>query len=160
MWRAKYVRNADAEAPAGGASSSVKDLSQFLRLQLGRGKLGGTRIIDAGTLQTTHTPHQDLPAPPDNSPYARTQFYGLGWNVTYDDQGRVKLDHSGAFALGAATNVAMLPVEQLGIVTLTNGEPRGIPEAINNSSSTRRSTGRRPSTGSGTTRACSTRPSR
>ena len=28
-WEAKYARNADAEAPAGGASSSVRDLAQL-----------------------------------------------------------------------------------------------------------------------------------
>jgi Domain of unknown function (DUF3471) len=48
------------------------------------------------------------------------------------DRCHVKLDHSGALELGAATNVALLPGEQLGIVTLTNGSPLGVPEAINN----------------------------
>ncbi len=129
-WQAKYVREADAEAPAGGLSSSVRDLAQFVRLQLGGGKLDGKPVIDSAALQQTHVPHQDLHAPTD--PNARTQFYGLGWNVSYDDQARLKLDHSGAFALGAATNVAMLPVEQLGIVTLTNGAPIGLPESVNN----------------------------
>jgi CubicO group peptidase (beta-lactamase class C family) len=128
-WQAKYVRQADAEAPAGGLSSSVRDLAQFIRLQLGGGTVDGKQVIDASALQQTHVPHQDLHVP--GQPYARTQFYGLGWNVTYDDQARLKLDHSGAFDLGAATNVALLPVEQLGIVTLTNGAPIGVPEAIN-----------------------------
>ena len=40
------------------------------------------------------------------------------------------LGHSGAFNLGAATAVSLLPGEQLGIVALTNGRPQGIPEAI------------------------------
>lgn len=128
-WQAKYVRDADAEAPAGGLSSSVRDLAQFIRLQLGAGMLDGKQVIDSAALQQTHIPYQDLRAP---EPNGRTQFYGLGWNVSYDDQGRLKLDHSGAFALGAATNVALLPVEQLGIVTLTNAEPIGVAESINN----------------------------
>jgi hypothetical protein len=67
------------------------------------------------------------PAP---APAARSRFYGLGWNVSYDDQARVQLGHSGAFNLGAATAVSMLPGEQLAIVALTNGRPQGIPEAI------------------------------
>ncbi|WP_345377661.1 serine hydrolase [Pseudonocardia yuanmonensis] len=129
-WQAKYLRDADAEAPAGGLSSSVRDMAQFIRLQLGAGKFGGTQVIDPAALQETHIPHQDLHTP--QQPGARTQFYGLGWNVSYDDQGRLRLDHSGAFALGAATNVALLPVEQLGIVTFTNGYPIGVPEAVNN----------------------------
>jgi CubicO group peptidase (beta-lactamase class C family) len=129
-WQAKYVRDADAEAPAGGLSSSVRDMAQFIRLQLGAGKVDGKQVIDPAALQATRVPHNVLHAA--EQPGARTQFYGLGWNVSYDDQGRLKLDHSGAFALGAATSVALLPVEQLGIVTLTNGEPLGVPEGINN----------------------------
>jgi CubicO group peptidase (beta-lactamase class C family) len=129
-WQAKYVREADAEAPAGGLSSSVRDMAQFIRLQLGAGKVDGKQVIDPAALQATRVPHNVLHAA--EQPDARTQFYGLGWNISYDDQGRLKLDHSGAFALGAATSVALLPVEQLGIVTLTNGEPIGVPEGINN----------------------------
>jgi CubicO group peptidase (beta-lactamase class C family) len=129
-WQAKYDREPDAEAPAGGLSSSVRDLAQFIRLQLGAGTVDGKQVIDPTALQQTRIPHSLLHAA--DRPDARSQFYGLGWNVSYDDQGRLKIDHSGAFALGAATNVAVLPVEQLGIVTLTNGEPVGVPEAVNN----------------------------
>jgi CubicO group peptidase (beta-lactamase class C family) len=128
-WAAKYRRYPDAEAPAGGASSSVRDLAQWLRLQLGNGSYEGKPVIDAAALQTTHVPHAfSVPA---SAPAARSRFYGLGWNVSYDDQARVQLGHSGAFNLGAATAVSMLPGEQLAIVALTNGRPQGIPEAIN-----------------------------
>lgn len=129
QWEARYVRDADAEAPAGGLSSSVNDLTQVIRLQLGQGKVDGQQIIDSTALQVTHQPHSVLQAA--TVPGVRTQFYGLCWNVTTDDHGRVMLDHSGAFATGAATNVMMIEGEQLGIVTLTNGQPYGIPEAIN-----------------------------
>jgi hypothetical protein len=40
------------------------------------------------------------------------------------------LNHSGAFDLGAATFVNLVPAEQLGIVVLTNGYPIGIAEAL------------------------------
>ena len=127
-WAAKYRRIADSEAPAGGASSSVRDLAQWLRLQLGNGGYEGKPVIDPAALQTTHVPH--AVSGPASAPAARSRFYGLGWNVSYDDQGRVQLGHSGAFNLGAATAVSMLPGEQLAIVVLTNGRPQGIPEAI------------------------------
>ncbi|WP_458779680.1 serine hydrolase [Arthrobacter sp. D3-16] len=128
-WAAKYRRDPDAEAPAGGASSSVRDLAQWLRLQLGNGTYEGKPVIDSAALQTTHVPHAF--SGPASAPAARSRFYGLGWNVSYDDQARVQLGHSGAFNLGAATAVSMLPGEQLAIVALTNGRPQGIPEAIN-----------------------------
>jgi CubicO group peptidase (beta-lactamase class C family) len=127
-WAARYTRDADAEAPAGGASSSVRDLAQWMRLQLGNGVYAGTEVIDPAALDVTHVPHS-VSSPPA-TPDARTGFYGLGWNVSYDEQGRLQLGHSGAFNLGAATSVLMLPGEQLGIVALTNGRPEGIPEAV------------------------------
>ncbi|MCU1547923.1 MAG: serine hydrolase [Arthrobacter sp.] len=127
-WVAKYNRDADAEAPAGGASSSIRDLARWLRLQLANGSYDGKQIIDPQALGVTHVPHAVLGLPA--TPAARTRFYGLGWNVSYDDHARLQLGHSGAFNLGAATAVSMLPGEQLGIVVLTNGRPQGIPEAI------------------------------
>ncbi|MFF9816530.1 hypothetical protein [Streptomyces sp. NPDC014006] len=36
----------------------------------------------------------------------------------YDDGGALRLSHSGAFGLGAATTVTLLPGERLGIVAL------------------------------------------
>lgn len=127
-WAPKFRRVADSEAPAGGASSSVRDLAQWLRLQLGQGTYEGQPVIDPDALQTTYVPH--AVSGPARAPAARSRFYGLGWNVSTDDQGRVQLGHSGAFNLGAATAVSMLPGEQLAIVVLTNGRPQGIPEAI------------------------------
>lgn len=127
-WAAKFRRDADSEAPAGGASSSVRDLAQWLRLQLGNGTYQGKPVIDPAALQTSRVPH--AVSGPASAPAARSRFYGLGWNVSYDDQARVQIGHSGAFNLGAATAVSILPGEQLAIVALTNGRPQGIPEAI------------------------------
>ncbi|MGP4012842.1 serine hydrolase [Streptomyces sp. 4N124] len=127
-WEAKHVRDADAQSPAGGVSSTARDMSAWLRLQLANGKLDGEQIIAADPLEETHVPHIVSGPPP--APAGRSSFYGLGWNVSYDDQGRLRLSHSGAFALGAHTNVTMLPGEQLGIVVLTNGEPKGLADAV------------------------------
>jgi hypothetical protein len=110
----------------------VRDLAQWLRLQLGNGTFEGRRVIDAAALAETHRP-QIISAAPDNPATDRAGFYGLGWNVNYDDHGRVRLGHSGAFDLGAATTVTLLPSEQLGIVALTNAHPIGVPEALNTS---------------------------
>jgi CubicO group peptidase (beta-lactamase class C family) len=127
-WEAKYTRNADAQSPAGGASSSVTDMAQWLRLQLANGKFNGIQIVDEQALIQTRCPHI-MSAPPDTS-LSRASFYGLGMGVGYDATGRVRFSHSGAFLLGAATTVAMLPSENLGIVVLTNGMPIGVPEAV------------------------------
>lgn len=127
-WKAQYVRDPDAQSPAGGVSSSARDMATWLKLQLGDGTLDGRRIIDAEALQRTHWP--EAISNPPHAPAARTGFYGLGWNVSYDDAGRLKLSHTGAFALGAHTNVTMLPGEDLGIVVLTNTAPAGVADAV------------------------------
>ena len=132
-WAALYDRDPDAEAPAGGASASLNDMLRFVRLQLGKGTLDGNSIVDgadafADALAATHVP-QVISRPPE-TPSSRASFYGFGWNVSYDDQGRARVGHSGAFSLGTATTITFLPGENLGIVVLTNGEPIGVAEAV------------------------------
>jgi CubicO group peptidase (beta-lactamase class C family) len=130
-WVAKYTREPDAQAPAGGVSSTVRDLAQWLRLQLGNGKYAGQQVIDADALAETHRPQAfRVPPPPANPATDRAGLYGLGWNVDYHQQEGIELSHSGAFNLGAATTARLLPSEQLGIIALTNGHPIGVPEAI------------------------------
>ncbi|MGW6568045.1 serine hydrolase [Streptomyces sp. NPDC054975] len=128
VWKPMFVRDPDAQSPAGGVSSTARDMATWVRLQLANGKLDGRQVIDADSLERTHWPHSV--ANPPSAPAGRTGFYGLGWNVSYDDEGRLRLSHTGAFALGAHTNVTMLPGEQLGIVVLTNGAPAGVADAV------------------------------
>ncbi|MEP7271584.1 MAG: serine hydrolase domain-containing protein, partial [Acidobacteriota bacterium] len=128
-WVAKYQRNPQEQSPAGGVSSTVRDMAQWLRLQLAAGKFNGTEVIAAAALAETHRP-QMVSRPAADPAKDHPDFYGLGWNVAYDDHGRVRLSHSGGFNLGAATTVALYPSEQLGIVVLSNAQPVGIPESI------------------------------
>jgi CubicO group peptidase (beta-lactamase class C family) len=126
-WVQKFKRDPDAQSPTGGVSSSVNDLAKWLRLQLANGKFDGKQIVDKDALAETHHPHMLT----GFSPFTGLPgFYGLGWNVSYDQEARLHLNHSGAFALGAATHVNLVPGEQLGIVVLTNAYPMGIAEGL------------------------------
>ncbi|MGH7117251.1 MAG: serine hydrolase domain-containing protein, partial [Stellaceae bacterium] len=128
-WVARYTRDPDAQSPAGGASSTARDMAMWLRLQLGGGRLGGKEIVAAEPLDETHRP-QIVRMPPKNPAVDYAGFYGLGWNINYDAEGRVQWGHSGGFSLGAATSVSLLPDQQVGIVVLTNAQPIGVPEAV------------------------------
>src|SRR5262249_39772945 len=123
-------RNPDAQAPAGGASSTARDLVQWVRLRLGQGMLGGTRLIPAAALDPTEVPQAVMQAPRDRAT-ERAGFYGLGMAVSYTDFGTIQWNHSGAFATGgAATAVYLLPEAGFGVLALTNGVPGGAPEAF------------------------------
>ncbi|MGA9585952.1 MAG: serine hydrolase [Terracidiphilus sp.] len=126
-----FVREADSEAPAGGVSSNVRDLANFVKLQLDDGVFDGQRIVDKAALDETHKPEICAavpgPLPPGKCPGS---FYGLGWNVGKDATGALRLSHSGAFDLGSATAVYLVPSERIGIVVLTNGTPVGLPESV------------------------------
>ncbi|MER7701676.1 serine hydrolase [Kitasatospora sp. NPDC097605] len=127
-WQVSATENPDPQSPAGGVSSSVQDLARWMRLQLADGVFEGRQVVDAAALNDTRVPRIVAGLP--KAPAGSATFYGLGWNVNQDARGRLRLNHSGAFDLGAATVVTLLPSEQLGIVVLTNGQPIGVPEAV------------------------------
>ena len=122
------VRRPDAQTPAGGVSSSVTDMAQWMRLVLAEGALDGKPVIGSEALSRIYSPN--LLSAPLHGPSSRPSFYGLGLGVSVDSAGRVRWSHSGAFLLGGATTLAMLPSESLGILILTNGQPVGAPEGI------------------------------
>ncbi len=128
-WKAAVQRDPDAQSPAGGVSSSARDMTRWLRLQLGDGMFEGKRIIAADALARSHLP---VTARGDDPVTHVPGFYALGWAVAYGPQG-VILGHAGAFSAGARTGVTLSPGARLGIVVLTNGFPNGVPEGLANS---------------------------
>lgn len=126
QWAAFTRRNADAQAPAGGASSNARDMAQWLRLVLANGQYEGRQVIAQDALQQTHVPASVRGVDPKTGAAA---FYALGWNVDYREHG-VEWSHAGAFSAGARTLVHLIPGEQLGIAVLSNAFPTGVPEGI------------------------------
>ena len=125
-WQAKLTRDADAQAPAGGVSSSARDLAQWLRLELGKGKYEGRQLIAEDAIAETHVP---LMTRGDNPVTGSASFYGLGWNVEFGRYG-LMWGHAGAFSVGARTLVSIYPKSDLGLIILSNAFPTGVPEGI------------------------------
>ncbi|MDI9919053.1 serine hydrolase [Rhodococcus sp. IEGM 1379] len=123
------VRQPDAQAPAGGVSSSASDMAKWMDMVLGGGEYNGARIVETDALVPAVSPEVISHHPTTLG--ERAGFYGYGFSVSDSSSGRVRLSHSGAFILGAATNVLMIPSADVGIVALTNGSPTGVPEALN-----------------------------
>ncbi len=125
-WTAAVTRDPDAQSPAGGVSSSARDLVKWLSLEVNNGRFDGRQLISEAAIGATHIPViMRGPNPITGEP----AFYGLGWNVDYGPHG-VVWSHAGAFSVGARTQVSILPGENLGIIVLANAFPSGVPEAM------------------------------
>ncbi|KAB1642712.1 serine hydrolase [Gulosibacter chungangensis] len=127
-FEALYERNNDAASPAGGVSSSVTDLAEWMKLLLADGTYGGAPLISPAALLPAVSP-QNFSSKPQTMTQRAGQ-YGFGFGVGVQPGGRVSLSHSGAFVLGAATNFQLLPSVDIGIIVLTNAAPIGVAEAI------------------------------
>jgi CubicO group peptidase (beta-lactamase class C family) len=123
-----YIRDPQPEAPAGGVSSSVNDLTHWLALMLANGGYQGRQLVDPQALLPALTP-QIVSSPP-TEPAMRSGFYGYGFNVSSTSAARMEYSHSGAFELGAGTNFVIIPSADVAIVALTNATPSGVPEAL------------------------------
>ena len=122
-------RNPDAQSPAGGMTSSLVDLIQWMWLNI-QAQRAATQAVEMkahesaefyANIRQTHVAYPDTKDP---------AHYGFGWNTKIDPDMGLTLSHSGGFGLGAATCVSLLPNENIGIIALTNGQPIGLPEAI------------------------------
>ncbi len=93
-------------APAGAINSTSTDMTQWLRLLLGRGVFAGRRLVSEQGFDELIRPH----SPGGN--------YGLGWGLV-EWKGRRVATHSGGID-GFNSLVAFMPEQQLGFVLLTN----------------------------------------
>jgi CubicO group peptidase (beta-lactamase class C family) len=115
--------NVDSARAAAGLNSSVAELAQWLRLQLGRGTFNGKQIFSAK--QSWEMWQQTLPIQISEggmkfNPTRHFNGYGLGWFLN-DYQGKKVVSHGGGLD-GMISQTAMMPEENLGLVVLTNSE--------------------------------------
>ena len=127
-YQARYQRDPDAQSPAGGVSSTANDMARWMALVLQGGVYDGKRIVAADALLPALAPQ--IVASPPSAVDARASMYGYGFGVGVMPSARVDLSHSGAFALGAATNYVLIPSLGVGITVLSNAAPVGAVEAL------------------------------
>jgi CubicO group peptidase (beta-lactamase class C family) len=122
----------DAQIRASGSiKTSVRDLSQWLRLQLAQGKIDGNEVISAASLEQTHTPRIPVPLSAAERAAGATQAsYALGWHIS-DYRGHPVYQHAGAVK-GFRARIILVPRKKLGLVVLTNLEDMEIVQAAGN----------------------------
>jgi CubicO group peptidase (beta-lactamase class C family) len=115
--------NVDGAGGAANMNSSVHDLAQWMRLQLGRGAIDGKRILSAAASRTMWSPHTISGLSPEAEeliPSRHFSLYGLGWGLS-DYLGKKIVSHGGALD-GMFSATALVPEANFGIVVLTNSE--------------------------------------
>lgn len=132
-------RNIDNVGPAGSINAGVRDLSQWLRFQLGDGTFNGKRLLSAALLEETHSPQMVIRLDGSTGVSAFTKSmnpdttmmsYGLGWTIQ-DYRGQLLVSHGGSID-GFRAQVALLPKHKFGIAVLSNLGRTSLPEAIRN----------------------------
>ena len=116
--------NVDNASSAGAIKSSVADMAQWIRLQLGRGTFAGKKIFSSDRSREMWTPNTIVGGISEQAekfiPTTHFNLYGLGWGLN-DYQGRKVVSHGGGLD-GMVSRVALMPEENLGLVVLTNSE--------------------------------------
>ena len=126
-------RNLDNVGPAGSINASARDLSHWVRMQLGKGIFEGKRIVSEKNLVETHAPQMVIQMGElerASNPETNLMSYGLAWTVQ-DYRGQLLVAHGGAID-GFRARVALLPKQNLGFVVLINAGLTSPLSAISN----------------------------
>jgi CubicO group peptidase (beta-lactamase class C family) len=110
-------RSWEVVAASAAVNTSVREMAQWMRLQLGEpGVYRGRRILSERVMREMHRPQVALGGNAlDGTAFAA---YGLGWNLR-EYEGRWISEHGGATD-GMNTNLVLVPSENLGVVVMTN----------------------------------------
>ena len=110
---------------AGAIGTSVADLASWMRLHLGKGELGGERLLPATLIDALHAPRVYYTEPG----YAEfgEAHYGLGLRCQ-SYRGDRLVWHGGGF-VGWGARMTLLPDFGIGVAVLTNRSPSEVPMA-------------------------------
>ncbi|RZJ69620.1 serine hydrolase [Flavobacterium sp.] len=121
------LRTFDAAA---GLYASVNDLSNWLILQMNKGKFDGKQIFSEKVANEMWTPQTIQPNKAVAPYFSNFKTYGLGWQLT-DVKGKLQVSHTGGLE-GIVTQTLMIPELKLGIIVLTNQQAGSAFNAISN----------------------------
>lgn len=100
---------------AGGIITTPAVMARWLRVQVGRGMLGGERIFPEAVMAETVRRQAEQES---NRGAIRYDGYGLGWNLGMWGEERF-VQHNGGFP-GFATHVSFMPDREIGVAVFAN----------------------------------------
>lgn len=115
--------------PAGSIKAGVRDMSQWVRFQLGDGAFAGKRLVSTKNLMETHTPQ--ILVRQKEWPDQMFRSYAMGWYAS-DYRGHLQLSHTGGVK-GFHAFLMLLPNDRIGIVVLTNLDVSWAAQAVGQS---------------------------
>ncbi len=118
----------DNLAPAGSICSSVKDMTNWLIMQLDSGKFEGKQIVPYSALAQTRKGYNLISSSKSRLLPRNFTAYSLGWLIQ-DHAGRQIFQHSGG-ADGFVTHTCFVPEEGLGMVILSNTDTNSLYDAL------------------------------
>lgn len=121
-----------AISPAGSINSSVKEMSNWLRVWLNEGKLDSAQILPKSYVAKAINPLMLVGGgiADKQFPDQHLNSYGYAW-FTSSYKGHYRLEHGGNID-GFSANVAFFPTDSLGIVVLTNQNGSALPGLVRN----------------------------
>lgn len=126
--------NFDAGGGAGAIKAHTRDMTKWVRFQLGDGTFEGKRILSSAQLREQHSPQMVIRGSEFYDrffPDASAMTYGLGWHIN-DYRGHTLVWHGGNID-GWSTQVYLVPKSNLGIVLLANLDETPMQFALPNS---------------------------
>jgi CubicO group peptidase (beta-lactamase class C family) len=133
LWNGKLVSmsltNIDNMGASASINSNVRDMSNWLLMQLDSGRFNGKRVVPFKVLAETRRSNMVV-GDPSSRLYKSKHFstYGLGWS-SYDYEGRRIWEHSGG-ANGFVTKTEFIPEENMGVLVYTNTDANSLYEAL------------------------------
>jgi len=115
---AGFDSNVDGIGPAGAVKANVTEISNWLMLQLNKGKVGTQVIVSEKNLNENHTPLAVVQ--PAEAKYPELGFgtYGMGWNInTY--RGHLRRQHGGSIE-GYRSLMSVFPNDNMAVFITTN----------------------------------------
>lgn len=118
----------DNLGPAGSISSSARDMTNWISMQLDSGRYNGKEIIPMNVLKATRFPNSIMGNGHARFGSNNFSLYGLGWMLE-DYNGHKVVSHTGGVD-GFVSSVCLVPDMKLGIVVLTNTDQNLLFEAL------------------------------
>lgn len=121
-----FTDSLSACEPFAFISTSVNDLSKWIRLFINGGLWEGKQIIPSAVMKELTTPVNYMSA--SRNPEMTESFYCMGWISNYYKCHRL-LQHSGGLS-GFKSYMSFMPRDSIGVIVLTNGQPYRFAEAL------------------------------